>query len=74
MNYFESNYPTLIVATDKGKHFYYSKPEIILVDKPEPDGTQLRPVDVELMVSKNAGLMETLTQETIQKVYNNYIV
>ncbi len=26
MNYFEKNYPTLIVTTDKGKHFYYSKP------------------------------------------------
>ena len=27
MNYLEQNYPTLIVTTDKGKHFYYSKNE-----------------------------------------------
>lgn len=25
--YFEINYPTLVVTTDKGKHFYYSRPE-----------------------------------------------
>lgn len=59
------------VARTKGGALY-TKPEIILLDEPEPQGAPLEFVDVERMCSKNQGLMETLVQETIQKIYNTY--
>ncbi len=50
----------------------YTKPEIILMEEPEPDGMPLHFVDVEAMCKKNHVLMETLVQETIQNIYNTY--
>ena len=32
MNYFEENCPTLIVKTDKGKHFYYAKSQDLKIN------------------------------------------
>ncbi len=32
MNYFEENYPTLIVKTDKGKHFYHARPQDLKIN------------------------------------------
>lgn len=59
------------VARTKGGS-YYTKPEIIILDEPEPDGAFLRYVDINGMIKKNAALLETLVQETIQNVYNTY--
>lgn len=61
-----------VVAKTKGGS-YYQKPEIVIVDEPEPEHTVLRVVDIDGMIQKNASLMETLAQETIQKVYNTYV-
>ena len=61
-----------VVAKTKGGS-YYRKPEIVIVDEPEPEHAVLRVVDIEGMIQKNASLMETLAQETIQKVYNTYV-
>lgn len=58
-----------IVARTKGGSLY-TKPEIILVDDPEPDGAPLQFVDIVTMCKKNQFLMETLVHETIQNVYN----
>ena len=60
------------VARTKGGS-YYTKPEIIILEDPEPNGQPLRFVDIEGMVAKNAAIMETLEQETIQNVYNTYL-
>lgn len=60
------------VAKTKGGALY-TAPEIILIDEPEPNGANLQPVDIPAMVAKNKELIETLTQETIRKVYNTYI-
>lgn len=50
----------------------YTKPEIILLEEPEPDGKPLQFVDIEAMCRKNHALMETLVQETVQNIYNTY--
>lgn len=64
-------YKGQIVAKTKGGALYTS-PEIILLDKPEPDGIELKFVDIDRMIEKNRIIMEELVQETIQKVYNTY--
>lgn len=61
-----------LVARTKGGSLY-TKPEIVLVEDPEPEGYPLRFVDVPAMVEKNKALMEQLSQETIKKIYNNYV-
>jgi phosphoadenosine phosphosulfate reductase len=61
-----------IVAKSKGGS-YFSQPEIVIIDEPEPDHKSLRPVDVDEMVRRNTSLLETLSQETIQFIYNTYI-
>lgn len=60
------------VASTKGGTLY-NKPDIILYEDPEPKGTQLKFVDINTMVKKNKQIMDSLTQETIKKVYNTYI-
>lgn len=59
------------VAKTKGGSFY-TAPEIILLDEPEPNGAPLQHVDVSNMIRKNQDLLENLVQETIQKIYNTY--
>ena len=59
------------VARTKGGSLY-SAPEVIILDDPEPDGGTLKPVDVQAMLFKNYEILETFTQETIQKIYNTY--
>ena len=61
-----------LVAKTKGGSVY-QKPELILVEDPEPDGEYLRYVDVPAMVEKNREIMESLAQETIKKIYNYFI-
>ena len=60
------------VARTKGGSLY-TAPELILLEDPEPDGKPLEFVDVDRMVEKNSDILETLAQETIQKVYNTYL-
>lgn len=67
-NYF---YKGRNVARTKGGSLY-TKPEIILIEDPEPEGIPLQFVDIEAMCWKNRDLMETLAQETIQKIYKAY--
>ena len=70
----ESNnyiYKGKVVAKTKGGSLY-SKPELIIMEEPEPNGEQLQFVNVEVMCKKNQALMETLEQETIRKIYNTY--
>ena len=59
------------VASTKGGALY-TPPELILLEEPEPNGQPLKFVDIARMVEKNSSIMETLVQETIQKVYNTY--
>ena len=67
-NYF---YKGRNVARTRGGSLY-TKPEITILEDPEPEGIPLQFVDVEAMCWKNQELMETLVQETIQKIYNMY--
>ncbi len=60
------------VAKTKGGSLY-TKPEIMILDEPEPEGGMLRFVNVPLMCEKNRNILETLVQETIQKIYNTYM-
>lgn len=59
------------VARTKGGALY-TAPEIIILEEPEPDGQPLEFVDIDAMIAKNSLIMESLIQETIQKVYNTY--
>lgn len=60
------------VAKTKGGSLY-TKPEIVILDEPEPDGGMLEFVDIQAMCNKNHSILETLVQETIQKIYNTYM-
>ena len=68
-NYF---YRGKLVAKTKGGSICQA-PELIFVEDPEPNGEELRFVDIPAMIEKNAGIIESLTQETIKKIYNTYI-
>ena len=57
------------VAKIKGGTLYHA-PEIEILEEPEPESTKLKQVNIPLMVEKNKEIMESLTQETIRKVYN----
>ena len=59
------------VAKVKGGSLY-TAPELVILEEPEPNGGLLQFVDVERMVAKNQPLMETMSQEAIQKIYNTY--
>lgn len=53
----------------------YQKPEVIYTEAEGglPEGESLTPVDVDLMIAKNAELMDNLLEETAKKIYNVYI-
>ncbi len=61
-----------LVAKTKGGSLY-TAPEIVIVEEPEPDGRPLRYVDIPAMVEKNRGIMETLVQDTIKRLYNTFV-
>lgn len=61
-----------LVAKTKGGSIY-TAPELVLVEAPEPDGLQLRFVDIPAMVEKNRDIMEKISQDTIKKIYNTYV-
>ncbi len=59
-----------IIARTKGGSLY-SPPELLVLD--DSDATEpLQPIEISKMVARNQDLLETLIQETIQKIYNNY--
>lgn len=60
------------VAKTKGGSLY-TAPELVILEEPEPNGGELRFVDTDAMVAKNAEILETLVQETIRNVYNTYM-
>lgn len=60
------------VARTKGGSLY-TKPEPIVLEAPEPDGTPLQFVDVKAMCDKNRDILEALVQETIRNIYNTYV-
>ena len=47
-------------------------PDLIVLQEPDAADNSLITVDVAGMVQKNAELLETLSQETIQGIYNIY--
>lgn len=59
-----------IAKTQGGSLF--TQPELIVLNKSDQVQRKLELVDVPAMLSKNAGLLENLTQETIKKVFNYY--
>ena len=61
-----------LVAKTKGGSLY-TAPELIILDEPEANGAPLRFVDIPSMVEKNRNILESLTQETIRKVYNTFV-
>lgn len=61
-----------LVAKTKGGSVF-QKPELILLDDPEPAGEYLRYVDIPTMVEKNREMMESLAQETIKRIYNYFM-
>ena len=61
-----------LVAKTKGGALY-TTPELEILEEPEPNGQILKPVDIAGMTAKNAELMETLEQDTIQKIYNTFV-
>lgn len=65
-------YKGRIVARLKGGSLN-NAPVITLVEAPEPDGMPLEPVDVNTMIAKNESIMESLVQESIQRIYNTYV-
>lgn len=60
-----------LVARTKGGSAF-CRPEVILEEKPEPDGERLKYVDIPGMVEKNRNILEGLVSETIKKIYNIY--
>ena len=60
------------VARTKGGSLY-TKPEPVILETPEPDGTPLQFVDIKAMCDKNRDILETLVQETIRNIYNTYM-
>ena len=60
------------VAKTKGGSVY-TAPELIFLDEPEKNGEQLQFVDIPAMVAKNHEIIESLSQDTIKKIYNTYI-
>ena len=60
-----------LVAQSKGGTFF-TAPEIVIIEAPEEDDGQLKPVDIAAMIRKNSDLMEKLTSETIKSVFNTY--
>lgn len=61
-----------IIARTKGGSVC-TKPELIVLEPPGEGENFLSFVDVDEMCKRNQDLMETLVQETIQKIFNTYI-
>ncbi|MDR2267478.1 MAG: phosphoadenosine phosphosulfate reductase family protein [Christensenellaceae bacterium] len=51
---------------------YYVAPKIEIIENPEPDGTPLQFVNIELMVKKNEAIIDALANSTIKWIFNTY--
>ena len=62
-----------MVARAKGGSLY-TAPEIVYTEgeEGEPEGAELIPCDVPVMVEKNRELMNALAEESVKKLYNTY--
>lgn len=65
-------YKGRVVAQTKGGS-YFTAPVIKIIEAPEPAGTKLSSVNIQLMVSKNKKLFEALVADTIKKAYNTFM-
>lgn len=63
-----------IIARAKGGGLF-QHPEIIYTETEEgmPEGAILAPVDVDLMIAKNAELLDGLLEDTAKKIYSTYV-
>lgn len=65
-------YKGRVVAQTKGGS-YFTAPVIKIIEDPEPTGTKLSSVNIQLMVSKNKKLFDALVADTIKKAYNTFM-
>lgn len=68
-NYF---YRGNLIAKVKGGSLE-AKPELIINNDASIPEKTLQPIDIDAMLMKNKSLLESLTQDTIKKIYNTYI-
>lgn len=61
-----------LVAQLKGGSLY-TAPEVKIISEPEPNGGELRQVDIDGMVSKNEEIIDRLTKDTIKRIYKAFI-
>ena len=63
-----------IIARTRGGGLY-QKPEVIYTENEDgvPEGEVLNPIDVDLMIARNADLMDNLLEETAKRIYNTYV-
>ena len=60
------------VATVKGGSFF-TPPVLELLEEPERNNEKLRAVDLQSMIQKNKGIMDSLVADTIKSAYNTFI-
>lgn len=65
-------YKGRLVATAKGGSIT-KKPEISIIEAPEPYGEKLQKVNIKLMVQKNHIILEALVHQTVKQIYNSFI-
>lgn len=65
-------YKGKLVAKTKGGSLF-TKPELIMLEQPEPNNGKLQFVDIQRMLEKNKDIMQSLVQNTIKKIYNTYV-
>ena len=49
------------------------KPEIKIIEEPEPSGEFLMKVNIKKMVEKNQAILRALVQQTIKQIYNSFV-
>ena len=65
-------YKGRVVATMKGGSLD-KKPEIKIIENPEPSGETLMKVNIKKMVEKNQAILQALVQQTIKQIYNSFV-
>lgn len=61
-----------LVAKTKGGSMCHA-PEILLIEPPEPEGEELKFIDLDAMTTKNRTILSQLAQHTIKQTYETYI-
>lgn len=65
-------YKGRVVAAMKGGSLD-KKPEIKIIEEPEPSGEFLMKVNIKKMVEKNQAILRALVQQTIKQIYNSFV-